>query len=62
MTSLGLVALEHLTWTQGIMTLGPPISVALTQLSNFATLRNKIVKIVKIFLEIDHLRSPGVLC
>ena len=37
-------------------------SVALTRLSNFATLRNKIVKNLKITMEIDHLRSPGVLC
>ena len=37
-------------------------SVALTRLSDFATLRNKIVRNLKIFMEIDHLRSPGVLC
>ena len=40
----------------------PCTSVALTRLSDFATLRNKIVKNLKIFMEIGHLRSPGVLC
>ena len=32
-------------------------SVAAAQLSNFVTLSNKIVKNLKIFVEIDHLKS-----
>ena len=37
-------------------------SVAAAQAGHFATLRNKIVKKLKIFMEIDYLRSQGVLC
>ena len=38
------------------------ISVAAARAGRFATLRNKIVKNLKIFMEIDYLRSRGVLC
>ncbi len=37
-------------------------SVATAQANVFAILGNKIVKILKIFVEVDYLRSWGVLC
>src|SRR6266702_42913 len=37
-------------------------SVATAQADVFAILGNKIVKILKIFVEVDYLRSRGVLC
>ncbi len=38
------------------------ISVAMAQADIFAILGNKIVKNLKIFVEVDYLRSRGVLC
>ncbi len=37
-------------------------SVATAQADVFAILGNKIVKNLKIFVEVDYLRSRGVLC
>ncbi len=37
-------------------------SVAMAQADVFAILGNKIVKNLKIFVEVDFLRSQGVLC
>src|SRR6266702_411352 len=37
-------------------------SVAMAQANVFAILGNKIVKNLKIFVEVDYLRSRGVLC
>ncbi len=37
-------------------------SVATAQADVFAILGNKIVKNLKIFVEVDYLRSQGVLC
>ncbi len=37
-------------------------SVAMAQADVFSILGNKIVKILKIFVEVDYLRSRGVLC
>ena len=38
------------------------VSVATAQADVFAILGNKIVKNLKIFVEVDYLRSQGVLC
>ncbi len=38
------------------------ISVAMAQANIFAILGNKIIKNLKIFVEVDYLRSWGVLC
>ncbi len=40
----------------------PEPSVAMAQADVFAILGNKIVKNLKIFVEVDYLRSRGVLC
>ncbi len=37
-------------------------SVATAQADVFAILGNKIVKYLKLFVEVDYLRSRGVLC
>ena len=42
--------------------LSAPISVAMAKPMFFATLGNKIDKNLKIFMEIDEIRSRGVLC
>ena len=41
---------------------GVGFSVAMAQADVFAILGNKIVKNLKIFVEVDYLRSRGVLC
>ena len=61
-STLNCLSSSGLRSTGALVTFAFRLSVALTRLSNFATLRNKIVKNLKIFMEIDHLRSPGVLC
>ncbi len=38
------------------------VSVAMAQADIFAILGNKIVKNLKLFVEVDYLRSRGVLC
>ncbi len=45
-----------------IVAINHPVSVATAQADIFAILGNKIVKNLKIFVEIDYLRSQGVLC